>query len=434
MPDEPDVVVIGAGFAGLAAARELAERGLRVVVLEATERVGGRAHTLHPYSGVPAELGPEYIHGEPEVTLRLLRAAGLQREQFSDVHHVSRDGALVSQPDMWSRFGRLLRNAPAASRDISALEYLQRENMRRDDAMLFVTLVEDFYAAPLAEVSIAAIAADAGATRGEAAQTRPRAGYGPLAEWMRTRFEGAGGVIQYRSIVRAIDWHELTARVVYRHNGHDTSVRARRVIVTLPLGVLFAAGDDTRVQFYPALGDHLRAANQLAMGQVVKVVTCMRQPVWRHHTHALAFLHYPDTPFPTYWVREHGGGHQLTAWAGGPHAQALAGLDGQRLMMRVLDGFSRAIGMPRAELEDAVEHYHFHDFAADPFARGAYSYTRVGGTGAAEQLARPLGDTIYFAGEATDADYEGSVAAALMSGERAAHQVLQRVGVFRRAA
>ncbi len=59
MADEhSDVVIIGAGFAGLAAGRELAERGLHVTILEATERVGGRAHTVHPYRGVPAELGP----------------------------------------------------------------------------------------------------------------------------------------------------------------------------------------------------------------------------------------------------------------------------------------------------------------------------------------------------------------------------------------
>jgi monoamine oxidase len=65
MADEPDVAIIGAGFAGLAAGKRLAEAGLDVVILEATERVGGRAHTIHPYSGLPAELGPEYVHGEP---------------------------------------------------------------------------------------------------------------------------------------------------------------------------------------------------------------------------------------------------------------------------------------------------------------------------------------------------------------------------------
>jgi monoamine oxidase len=90
--------------------------------------------------------------------------------------------------------------------------------------------------------------------------------------------------------------------------------------------------------------------------------------------------------------------------------------------------------MPRGPLEAAVEHVHFHDYAADPFARGAYSYTRVGGSASAEVLARPLGDTLYFAGEATDAEYEGSVAGALTSGERAAHQILTRIGAHRRAA
>ena len=71
-----------------------------------------------------------------------------------------------------------------------------------------------------------------------------------------------------------------------------------------------------------------------------------------------------------------------------------------------------------------MRHHHFHDYASDPFARGAYSYTRVGGHRAAEQLSRPLDDRLFFAGEATDAEYEGSVAGALASGVRAAHQVI----------
>lgn len=439
--EQPDVVIIGAGFAGLAAAHTLCTRGLRVIILEATERVGGRAHTIHPYGGVPAELGPEYVHGEPEVTVRLLRAAGLEREDFPDIHHLRGDDGLIEQPDFWARFAKLLRHAPPAPRDMSAQDYLARERhrWRPEDTLMFAQLVEGFYAAPLADISIASIAADAGGVgdvdAGDNRQARVASGYGPLAEWLRTRFEHAGGRILYRHVVRAIDWTELSARIVFRHNNHDDSIRARRVIVTLPLGVLLAR-DDTRVQFYPALGDHARALDGLAMGQVVKLVACMREPVWEDYARTdkpLEFLHGRGTAFPTYWIRRRGDHHALTAWAGGPHALPLAGLASESLLARALDGFAQSVDMPRSALEAVVEHVHFHDYAADPFARGAYSYTRVGGHGSAENLARPLGDTLYFAGEATDAEYEGSVAGALMSGERAAHQILERISVRRAA-
>jgi len=103
----------------------------------------------------------------------------------------------------------------------------------------------------------------------------------------------------------------------------------------------------------------------------------------------------------------------------------LAGHTADQLVERAIDDFAATVDVPRARLASAVRHHHFHDYRADPCARGAYSYTRVSGTGAAEGLARPLGGRLFFAGEATNADYEGSVAGALASGARAAREVLR---------
>jgi monoamine oxidase len=126
-------------------------------------------------------------------------------------------------------------------------------------------------------------------------------------------------------------------------------------------------------------------------------------------------------------MRSRGDAHQLTAWAGGPHAEALARRSATQLATLAVTELSRLLGSSATTIANAVDHFHFHDFAADPFARGAYSYTKVGGLGAAAELAKPLGDRLFFAGEATDEEYEGSVAGALTSGLRAADQVLTRV-------
>ncbi|TMQ04964.1 MAG: FAD-dependent oxidoreductase, partial [Deltaproteobacteria bacterium] len=100
-----DVAIVGAGFAGLAAARVLAERGIAVELFEASERVGGRARTIHDDgTSLPVELGPEFVHGCPEVTLALAREAGAELEEVVDRHHVQRGGRLVDAGDMWSRF------------------------------------------------------------------------------------------------------------------------------------------------------------------------------------------------------------------------------------------------------------------------------------------------------------------------------------------
>jgi monoamine oxidase len=183
------------------------------------------------------------------------------------------------------------------------------------------------------------------------------------------------------------------------------------------------------VRFHPGLGEHARALWDLAMGHVVKVVICVAEPVWRAYApRELSFVHAgAGSAFPTFWLRSHGGEHQLTAWAGGRHAMKLAGTPEHELVQHALAGFAATIGMRQHELASAMLHYHFHDYDADPFSRGAYSYTRVGGSTAAERLARPLGDRLFFAGEATDAQYEGTVGGALISGERAARQVLARI-------
>ncbi len=161
------------------------------------------------------------------------------------------------------------------------------------------------------------------------------------------------------------------------------------------------------------------------MGPVVKVVTCFRAPVWREYAPAsFEFVHGTTTRFPTFWVRSSGDDHQLTAWAGGPHARALASYRPDRLAEAVLDEFAGTLHMPQAELAGAWLHAHHHDYRRDPYALGAYSYTRVGGGDAAERLARPHGNRVFIAGEATDRDYEGSVAGAIASGVRATQQVL----------
>lgn len=428
----PDVAILGAGMAGLAAGRILAEHGLSVEIVEARERVGGRVHTIHPEAPLPAELGPEYVHGSPDVTVALLREAGATREPVRDVHHGRRGDALVEEPQVWSRFGRFLAHAPPRSRDESAQEYLARRRLSDHDRFLFSTLIEGYYGAPLSEISIASIAADGGGATGDeaSAMTRPRHGYGPLAHFLLDRIKHAGGRIRYGHVVRAIDWSTQHVRVDYQYGNVAASLVARRVIVTLPLAVLVATGDDA-IAFHPQLGDHALAMRELGTGNVIKLVVCMTAPVWNEYAHVpLDFVHAPPgAAFPTFWVRSRDTAHQLTAWAGGAQTHIFEELIVDEILDDALGDFAATVGMPLGRLATAVDHYHLHDFGADPFARGAYSFTRVGGHTAAERLAKPLGDVLYFAGEATDAEYEGSVAGALRSGERAAAQILERYGM-----
>ncbi|PYQ22508.1 MAG: hypothetical protein DMF81_11965 [Acidobacteria bacterium] len=117
----------------------------------------------------------------------------------------------------------------------------------------------------------------------------------------------------------------------------------------------------------------------------------------------------------------------VTAWAGGPRADALSELDEAGLVDRALDSLARALDVPRPRLEELIESWQFHDWRRDPFSRGAYSYVGVGGLPAQRALARPCAGTLFFAGEATEPEEMGTVAGAIASGQRAARQVQARL-------
>jgi monoamine oxidase len=412
-----EVAIIGAGMAGLAAARVLHAHGVACEVFEATDRLGGRARDLADHPGVlPIELGPEFIHGRPPSTLSLLHAARVGFDPTRGGHYRRHQGCVVPVGDIWERFGSLLAAAARQRHDESARAFLERQQLSPEDIQMFELFVEGFYAAPLGDVSIQSIAEDhSGAAGDDPPQSRVRGGYGVLVAWLVDQLRGVP--IHTSSIVTAIDW---TGPHVAIEHGLGTAI-AERAIVTLPVGVLRA---DT-VALRPGLGEHARALDQLAMGQVVKLVLCLEDAVWHDYApRDLGFVHGGETGFPTYWLRSAIDAHQITAWAGGPHATALAGKNIVQIVDAALDGFAALIGMPHSKLAAAVRHHHMHDWAADPFALGAYSYTRVGGGEAAALLARPLDGRIWLAGEATDTDYEGTVAGAIASGTRAAEQIL----------
>jgi monoamine oxidase len=143
------------------------------------------------------------------------------------------------------------------------------------------------------------------------------------------------------------------------------------------------------------------------------------------HPTRIDFLHDAGGDFPTWWAARPWQAPILTAWAGGPRADALADLGETALLDRALLGLSRALGLPRARLADQLESWRTHDWRRDPWSRGAYSYVGVGGLPAQRAIARPIDGTLYVAGEATEPDEMGTVAGALASGRRAARQILK---------
>jgi monoamine oxidase len=221
--------------------------------------------------------------------------------------------------------------------------------------------------------------------------------------------------------VRSIRWSKRGVVLA----GARFRTHARATVITVPIGVL------PHVAIDPAPPQVARALAGLGMGAVARLVFAFRSPVWlesralKGRTSA-GFLHVADGgPFPVWWTVLPERVPMLVAWTGGPTARALSSRPFEDQKSIALSGLARALGTAPSKLAKEVSGAWTHDWQGDPYARGAYSYVRVGGEGAGKALARPVEKTLFFAGEATEPDRSGTVEGALASGLRAARQVLR---------
>jgi monoamine oxidase len=436
---DADAIVIGAGAAGLAAARSLAGRSLRVILLEARDRTGGRVWSVpSERAAAAAELGAEFIHGRAEETMALLRDVGAAAVEargeswlWVENGELQRDG-----DDLVLSAAGILERARELAGDESVDRFLRRfadDSAKREAVAAARAFVEGFEAADPAIASARAIADELGSGV-DFATARPLGGYQPMFERLRSACATAGVQTCLSTVVRRISWQPRAVAVETRtSSGESRTIRARALVVTLPVGVLRHRGDETEVVFDPGLPAAKREAlRSIEMGHVVKVSLWFRTAFWEQVRDGRyrdgAFFRCVGQPFAAYWTRLPVRTELVAAWAGGPKATALNGASQDELIGRALDGFGALFGEPalaRTEFETGV----MHDWGHDPFARGAYSYVAVGGGNARAALAAPVDETLFFAGEATSNDGQGgTVNGALETGERAAREAAAALG------
>lgn len=439
-----DVLVIGAGAAGLAAARDLSRRGLTVVLLEARDRVGGRIDTRRdPESPLPVELGAEFIHGKASETCALARAARLAPAELPERHLLALQGRLRPAGDFWARLDRALKNLPLPAReDVSFREALARTRLPRELRTMAALFVEGYHACRADDVSLRWVAAGLGDGHDPAGfrQHRLPGGMDALVQALRQSLDPERVRLRLGTPVTEILWKRgrVAVRAVGAAGGRTLEpFRARAAVVTVPLGVL----QEGSIRFVPDLPAKRRAASRLAMGQAFKIVLRFRREFWedggflrRRQARGielppgLHFVHSPETEVPTWWTPAPLRAPILTGWAGGRRAEALLDLPGPARTERALQALARILAVPRSRLEENLESAAQHDWRSDPFSRGAYAYVRVGGAEAPRALGRPEEGTLFFAGEATEPRETGTVEGALASGRRAARQVAEALG------
>lgn len=419
----PEVIVVGAGIAGLSAARALAEAGRRTLLLEASARVGGRIWTNVGLDGVVMELGAEFVHGNPKPTLELARAAGAELIELPDRHFVRHGTSFEELHDPWSTLSEIVGLLGAEDADRSARAFIEERRVAAERAELFRQLVEGFEAAPLDEVSMRSLAADSASLSEDDSQYRVRGGYGALVEFTRERALGAGAEIRRQRRVTRIAWSTPNVLSV---SGRDWEEHAQVCVIAVPLGVMQRAPGEGGIAFEPEIAPWRESLGQLAMGQACRVSWQFPRHFAQTQAPRNVFIHQPTSLFETLWSRESETSVIWTAWAGGPKASALARESAQHRTQLALGALATVLDVPEASLlEQLLSSPQHHDFSNDEYIGGAYSFCHPGGAKANEALQIPLGDRLILAGEATDHEYPGTVAGAIASGTRAAEQAQQ---------
>jgi len=431
-----DVLVIGAGAAGLNAGRLLAEAGQRVAILEARNRIGGRIWTQaisldNSQPAIAVELGAEFVHGLPQATWSLIKQAGLSTFEIDGSSYRFDGSRLMAANEQQGAAERVLEDLtqwmqkqPSGS-DLSFVEYLKRQPVDPLTAQAAGNYVEGFNAADRYRISVAALAKQQAAEDAIAADRlfRIEGGYAALPNFLAEKFIAADGMLVLDAPVKKIVWKRGTVSAETTSLDGDHQYHSNCAVITVPLGVLQAQ----TIEFVPRPTEVLFHANRLKMGAVVHLTLVFRRKFWDPR---LSFVFAPSESPPTWWTPVPHEAPLLTAWAGGPKAELLLKLisadgDASALCDLSLSTLAKIFALPVSDIRQMLSSWQVHDWQSDQYARGAYSYVPVGALDAPDKMRIPVADTLYFAGEHTDpSGHWGTVHAALAAGEGVANQLM----------
>lgn len=428
--NQADVLIVGAGVAGLAAAAKLSRAGVRVRILEAADRIGGRIWTVHdPFTRVPIELGAEFVHGRPPEIFHLMKTWGKAPEEIDGDDLYSEHGRLT-QSGFFERVDELLARMNERCPDESFAKYLAQQDEDERTKQFAWKYVEGFHASIPEQISVHSLVRGMEAEEkiDGASQFRIAEGYGSLLTLLRHEIDPRFTSLHTQTKVEHVRWGADGVTVRSGGASDQREWRARVALITLPLGVL-QAGD---VLFDPPLAAKRSALDLLYMGEVIRVTLTFDHRVWEDaegaNTSEMRFLFSDDKQFPTWWTHRPAHAAAITGWAPSHYARELQGRSQGEITAAAVRSLANVIGVTEEKIRAALSAAYVHDWQSDPLACGSYSWAKVGGADAFEELSRPLSARLFFAGEATDfTGHNGTVHGAMSSGYRAAKEVINQL-------
>jgi len=433
-------IIIGAGAAGLAAARDLSRAGRKVLVLEARDRIGGRVYTQRdPESPVPIELGAEFVHGESPALWQIANAANLKLYEVSGRHWYFDNGKISKSHDFWKKIESLMDRMKASPTDQSVRDFLaglpDDEETARAKAMV-TRYVEGFQAAEIDRIGVRGLIAfnEASDSIEGDASFRFENGYDSLMQALRAEAESYGARFRLNTMVKKIRWASEEVTVACEPAAEYS---ASTIVVTVPLSILQRDSNDGGIVFVPDLPTSKQVAiRRLVMGNVLKINLRFHERFWEHaklwgeqteHVNFkdAGFFHYPEARVPTWWTQLPIRAPLLVGWAGGPRADRLWGLGASAILDQAIESLGLIFNISTNEVRAQLQASYIHDWHDDPFSRGAYSYLPVNGLQDQQVLSESLDNKLFFAGEATSVGHVGTVHGAIQSGERAAQEILK---------